>query len=87
MVPAFNEEAIVEQTLTDLTDAEPILGWERDIIVVDDGSFDTTAQIVRQKGITVVSLPFNCGVGVALRTGFIWARLHNYDAVVQVDAD
>ncbi len=87
VVPAYNEESIVESTLTELIEAVPPIGWSRDIVLIDDGSSDETAKLARKMKVTVISLPFNCGVGVALRTGFKWAKLNDYDAVVQVDAD
>ena len=58
-----------------------------DVLVVDDGSTDNTRNISIENGATVLSLPFNLGVGGALRTGFKYAVLHGYDSVVQVDAD
>ncbi len=58
-----------------------------DILVVNDGSTDSTAHIAGIAGATVVSLPFNVGVGGAMRTAFLYARRHGYEAVVQVDAD
>jgi glycosyltransferase involved in cell wall biosynthesis len=57
------------------------------VLVVDDGSSDGTASCAREAGADVVVLPFNVGVGGAMRTAFIYARRRGYDAVVQVDAD
>ncbi len=57
------------------------------ILVVDDGSTDSTATEALQAGAQVVSLPFNVGVGGAMRTAFLYAHREGFDAVVQVDAD
>jgi len=58
-----------------------------DVVVVDDGSTDGTATVARAAGVTVLSLPYNLGIGGALRTGFRYAVANDYDAAVQVDAD
>ncbi len=58
-----------------------------DILVVDDGSTDQTAARARDSGATVISLPFNVGVGGAMRTAFLFAKREGYSAIVQVDAD
>ncbi len=55
--------------------------------MVDDGSQDRTADIARQEGATVVSLPFNLGIGGALRCGFRYAVEHGYERAVQFDGD
>lgn len=60
---------------------------EADVLVVNDGSTDNTANIARAAGATTVSLPFNVGVGGAMRTAFLFARREGYSALVQVDAD
>jgi len=56
-------------------------------VVIDDGSTDGTAEIVRQLGVEVVILPFNLGIGGALRTGFRWAIENGYTRAFQFDAD
>jgi glycosyltransferase involved in cell wall biosynthesis len=60
---------------------------DADILVVNDGSTDRTGVVAEEAGATVVSLPFNVGVGGAMRTAFLYARRHGYAALVQVDAD
>lgn len=60
---------------------------EADVVVVDDGSTDGTARVAREGGATVISLPFNLGIGGALRTGFRYAVAQGYDRAVQFDAD
>ncbi len=55
--------------------------------MVNDGSTDKTEKVARAAGATTVSLPFNVGVGGAMRTAFLFARREGYTALVQVDAD
>lgn len=83
IVPAWNEEQNVGHTVREIlaTDA----GY--DVVVVDDGSTDATAAVAREAGAVVLSLPFNMGVGGAMKTGFTYAQRHHYARAVQVDAD
>jgi glycosyltransferase involved in cell wall biosynthesis len=83
VIPAWNEEKSVGGTITELRSACPDI----DILVVDDGSSDRTAARAAEAGALVCRLPFNLGVGGAMRTGFRYAERHDYDALVQVDAD
>ncbi|MEI6372486.1 MAG: glycosyltransferase family 2 protein [Actinomycetes bacterium] len=83
VVPAFNEAGVIGPVLMELATHEP--HWP--VLVVNDGSHDGTAAEAAHAGATVVSVPFNVGVGGAMRTGFLYALRNNFDAVVQVDAD
>jgi glycosyltransferase involved in cell wall biosynthesis len=83
VVPALNEEASVGAVVRDVLIAVPGVTC----LVIDDGSTDRTADAARAAGARVLRLPFNLGVGGAIRTGFRYAREHGYDTVVQVDAD
>ncbi len=86
VMPAFNEAGVIGQVLAELTELTgPTGGFP--ILVVNDGSSDGTAAEAMSAGATVVSVPFNVGVGGAMRTGFVYALRHGFDAVVQVDAD
>jgi glycosyltransferase involved in cell wall biosynthesis len=58
-----------------------------DVLVIDDGSVDRTADKARRAGAIVLRLPVNLGVGGALRCGFRYAVTHGYSTVVQCDAD
>ena len=57
------------------------------MLVVSDGSTDRTADVARDAGVYVAVLPFNLGIGGALRTGFAFAVRHGYERAVQFDAD
>ncbi|ALJ19378.1 glycosyltransferase family 2 protein [Microbacterium sp. No. 7] len=83
VVPALNEEESVGVVVTDIRRALPGVAC----VVVDDGSTDATAAVATAAGATVLRLPYNLGVGGAMRTGFRYARDHGHDVVVQVDAD
>lgn len=82
MVPALNEEATIRSVVDAARDA---LGC--DVLVVDDGSTDGTAAEAERAGAIVVSLPFNLGVGGALRTALRFAARNGYGRVVQLDGD
>lgn len=58
-----------------------------DILVIDDGSTDTTAARAESAGARVVRLPFNLGIGGAMQTGYLYAQEHAYDVAVQIDGD
>lgn len=81
VVPALNEQ----DSVGGVTAATRALGF--DVCVVDDGSTDATSSRAREAGATVLSVPFNLGIGGALRCGFRWALANGYDIVVQLDAD
>jgi len=82
-IPAWNESGSIADVVTKVREHRP----HADILVVNDGSTDDTAQRAEQAGAAVVSLPFNVGVGGAMRTAFLYAKRHGYQAMVQVDAD
>jgi hypothetical protein len=83
IVPAYNEAGAIATTVAEIRDAAP--GF--DVLVVDDGSTDATADLARAAGARVVTLPFNLGIGGAVQTGYQYADAHGYDVAVQVDGD
>ncbi len=83
IMPAWNEADSVGATVTDVLRADP----SYDVLVVNDGSTDATARVAEAAGATVLSLPFNLGVGGAMRAGFTWAERRGYSRAIQVDAD
>ncbi|MBF0686347.1 MAG: glycosyltransferase family 2 protein [Cellulomonas sp.] len=83
VLPAWNESESLPGVLAEIREHLPGVG----VLVVDDGSLDGTAAVARAHGVDVLELPFNLGVGGAMRAGFRYALESGYDAVVQVDAD
>lgn len=83
IIPALNEEEALPRVLQSLTEAIP----SSDVLVVDDGSTDSTASVARRGGARVASLPINLGIGAALRVGFRFASEQGYDRAIQFDAD
>jgi glycosyltransferase involved in cell wall biosynthesis len=82
-IPAWNEEQSIGLVIAKIREQQHNV----DILVVNDGSTDHTAETALNLGARVVSLPFNVGVGGAMRTAFLFARREGYSALVQVDAD
>lgn len=83
IMPAWNEAESVGNTVREVL----ALRETYDVLVVNDGSQDSTAAVAREAGAVVLDLPFNLGVGGAMRAGFKYAKRNGYDAVIQVDAD
>jgi glycosyltransferase involved in cell wall biosynthesis len=83
IVPAFNEAASVADVIRRIDSS----GLGFDVLVVDDGSRDSTAEIARGAGASVVELPYNLGIGGAVQTGYRYALEHDYDFAIQIDGD
>jgi glycosyltransferase involved in cell wall biosynthesis len=83
IVPARNEEEAVGRVVEELREFDPDL----DVVVIDDGSTDDTAERARAAGAAVVRLPYNLGIGGAVQTGFKYALAHGYEIVIRLDGD
>jgi glycosyltransferase involved in cell wall biosynthesis len=83
IMPAWNEADGVADVIKEVHATLP----GADVLVVDDGSTDETAAVARAAGATVLKLPYNLGVGGAMRAGYKYAHDREYDVAIQVDAD
>ncbi|TFD61347.1 glycosyltransferase family 2 protein [Cryobacterium suzukii] len=83
VMPAFNEEECVADVVAEVLKELPGVRC----LVVNDGSDDQTAARAEAAGAVVVTLPFNLGVGAAMRVGFRYAIDAGYQNVVQIDSD
>ncbi len=81
VIPAFNEARSIEKVVT------ASLRSGMDVLVVDDGSADRTAELASAAGAIVERHARNQGKGVAIRTAATWVLGHGYDAAVFLDAD
>ena len=81
IVPAYNEERFIGSVVLKIK-RHPV-----DVLVVDDGSTDNTAEIARAAGAMVFQSECNQGKGAALNVGFQQARHYHPDAVAMIDAD
>jgi hypothetical protein len=82
-IPAWNEAENLPAVLEDLGRELP----EVDVLVVDDGSTDRTAEIARQHGAEVLSLGTNRGLPIGIAAGYRWAKDRGYAYCGRVDAD
>jgi hypothetical protein len=83
VIPAFNEEESIGGVIVNARLHVPFA----DILVVNDGSTDSTSAVAKERGVLCVNHPFNLGYGAALQTGFRFATARGYDCVITMDAD
>jgi glycosyltransferase involved in cell wall biosynthesis len=82
-IPAWNEEASIAEVIGDVREHIPAA----DLLVVDDGSSDRTAEIAREHGAEVLSFGENRGLRAAIAAGYGYAAEHGYEFAGRVDAD
>ena len=83
IVPAYNEQENIRNTLTDLAEHFS----SADVLVINDCSQDGTLSVLREMDALYLSLPVNLGIGGGVQAGYIYARDHGYDIAVQFDGD
>ncbi len=81
VIPAFNEAGAIAAVL------DPLIREGFRVVVVDDGSMDSTAEISARSGAAVVHHALNCGQGAALQTGITFALRHGARYICTYDAD
>jgi len=85
IIPAFNEEKGIAQTIQSIQDAMAESAISHELIVVDDGSIDSTAEIVKSlQGVKLLRNIHNRGYGASLMRGI---RDANYENIAITDAD
>lgn len=81
IVPCYNEEKNIIKTVKEIKKN----GF--DYIVINDGSTDSTGEILKREKIHYVNLSNNLGIGGAMQTGYKYANENGYDIAVQFDGD
>lgn len=81
VIAAYNEEKYVGKVVNDVSKYVDM------VVVVDDGSKDKTANVIKNKKAVILKHPINLGQGAALQTGFDYAKRFNPKVVVTFDAD
>ena len=85
IIPAFNEEKNIVKLFEKL--CVPKIRSFADILVINDGSSDSTENIARSYDVSIITHVFNLGYGSALQVGYKYAVRNNYNYVIQLDAD
>lgn len=83
ILPAYNEEKSIGSVIEDIRKHVP----EADVLVINDGSLDSTERVAKSKGALVIDLPFNLGIGAAMQAGYKFANREHYEIAVQCDGD
>jgi len=84
IIPAYNEEEVIGQVVNQIQSVINELGFKYEILVVDDGSGDGTANLAREAGARVIQHPENIGNGAAIKTGI---RKAKGNVIVMLDSD
>jgi len=81
LIPTYNNEKTLKRVI------DGVLDYTESIIVINDGSTDSTLQILEKYAITVINLSENKGKGNALKTGFRKAKESGYNYAITIDSD
>ena len=85
IMPAHNEEKNLPLVFDGIRKKQ--IDWFADILIIDDASTDSTAEIASQNGAACISFIFNLGYGNALQMGYKYAKENGYRFLIQMDAD
>ena len=81
VIPAYNEGSRIKNVLKE------VKKYSKNIVVVDDGSQDSTAKEAKSQNVIVLRHITNLGKGAALKTGCDYALQHEFDRIIVMDAD
>ena len=87
VIPAYNEAGAVTDVISNLNNALVGAAYSYEIVVVDDGSKDGTAEAANRAGANVIRHILNVGSGGATATGLSYAQQKNFDFAATLDAD
>ena len=87
IIPAYNEEKNIMNTVNSISNYNKKNNKKYDYIVINDGSNDNTENILKFNNINHVEIIHNLGIGGAVQTGYKFAAENNYDIAIQFDGD
>jgi glycosyltransferase involved in cell wall biosynthesis len=83
-MPAYNADKYISQAIDSIIE-QTFNEWE--LVIADDCSTDNTIEIVKQAKINCITNTFNLGYAWAIQTGLKYAKYHQYDYAILMDAD
>lgn len=87
IIPAYNEEESIQKTYMQIENYNKKNKTNYDVVVINDGSIDSTEEILVKNNINHIRLINNLGIGGAVQTGYKYALENNYDYAIQFDGD
>lgn len=87
IVPAYNEELNIENTIKRLNNLIAKSKYQIDYIIINDGSKDNTMKVCQKNKFPTINLIQNLGIGGAVQTGYMYALKNDYDIAIQFDGD
>jgi len=87
VIPAFNESSVIGDVISDVIKTFQSSPHQIEVVIVNDGSKDDTAQVASRHGATVINHILNSGAGGATATGLSYAQQNNFDIACTMDAD
>lgn len=87
IIPAYNEEESILSTYSTILEYNKTHTRQLTTIVINDGSTDSTENILVKNKIPHIKLIHNLGIGGAVQTGYKYAYEHGYDIAIQFDGD
>lgn len=87
VIPAYNEGSVIGDVVQDIKTQLKAKKYSADVVVVNDGSKDDTAEQARKGGAKVIDHILNSGAGAATATGLSYANQKGYDIAATMDAD
>ncbi len=87
IIPAYNEEKNILKTYKTILDYNKRQKKKYDVIVINDGSTDSTEEVLKKNKIPHIRLLTNLGIGGAVQTGYKYAYRNQYDIAIQYDGD
>lgn len=87
IIPAYNEEKNIVKVVNSILDYKKSCNFDLDYIVINDGSTDNTYKVCVENKFKCINLIQNLGIGGAVQTGYIYAKIKGFDIAVQFDGD